>query len=118
VSALTSACLLASWESGGRRIFAFMLPRLERALPPELTRLERPFAAYLRQNVHYTFSGFNWTSAFLDLFLEIGADRIMFSTDYPYSSMSEARAFLDQLPVSPSDKERIAHGNAEQLLRF
>jgi len=96
----------------------FMLPRLERALPPELTRLERPFAAYLRQNVHYTFGGFNWTSAFLDLFLEVGADRIMFSTDYPYSSMIEARAFLDQLPVSPSDRERIAHGNAERLLHF
>jgi predicted TIM-barrel fold metal-dependent hydrolase len=96
----------------------FMLPRLDRALPSELTGSDRPIAAYLRQNVHYTFSGFNWTPAFLDLFLQVGADRIMFSTDYPYSPMTEARAFLDQLPVSPADKERIAHGNAEQLLRF
>jgi hypothetical protein len=29
--------------------------------------------------------------------------------------MAEARAFLEQLPVSDPDKERIAHGNAEQL---
>jgi predicted TIM-barrel fold metal-dependent hydrolase len=42
----------------------------------------------------------------------------MFSADYPYGSMSEARKFLDQLPVSPADKERIAHGNAELLLRL
>jgi predicted TIM-barrel fold metal-dependent hydrolase len=42
----------------------------------------------------------------------------MFSADYPYSSMVEARTFLDQLPVSPADKERIAHGNAERLLRL
>jgi uncharacterized protein len=79
----------------------FMLPRLERALPTELTRLDRPVGAYLRENVHYTFSGFNWTPAFLDLLLQVGADRIMFSTDYPYASMTEARTFLDRLPVSP-----------------
>ncbi|MFL6294480.1 MAG: hypothetical protein ACJ75M_01285, partial [Actinomycetes bacterium] len=27
-------------------------------------------------------------------------------------------AFLDQLPVSAAGKERIAHGNAERLLRL
>jgi uncharacterized protein len=96
----------------------FMLPRLERALPRELTRLDRPVSAYLRENVHYTFSGFNWTPAFLDLLLQVGTDRIMFSTDHPYASMTQARAFLDQLPVSTADKERIAHGNAERLLRL
>jgi predicted TIM-barrel fold metal-dependent hydrolase len=32
--------------------------------------------------------------------------------------MAQARAFLDQLPVSPADRERIAHGNAERLLRM
>jgi predicted TIM-barrel fold metal-dependent hydrolase len=40
----------------------------------------------------------------------------MFSTDHPYASMEEARAFLDGLPVGPADRERIAHGNAERLL--
>jgi predicted TIM-barrel fold metal-dependent hydrolase len=96
----------------------FMLPRLDLALPTRVTKLARPVGAYLRENVHYTISGFNWTPAFLDLFLQIGVDRIMFSADHPYASMSEARAFLDQLPVSPADKERIAHGNAERLLRL
>jgi uncharacterized protein len=96
----------------------FMLPRLERALPTELTGLDRPVSAYLRENVHYTFSGFNWTPAFLDLLLQVGSDRIMFSTDHPYASMTQARTFLDQLPASPADKERIAHGNAERLLRL
>jgi predicted TIM-barrel fold metal-dependent hydrolase len=94
----------------------FMLPRLDRALPPELTGLARPVGAYLRENVHYTFSGFNWTSAFLDLVLQVGVERIMFSADHPYASMAQARAFLDQLPTSPADRERIAHGNAERLL--
>jgi predicted TIM-barrel fold metal-dependent hydrolase len=94
----------------------FMLPRLNRNLPTELTKLERPVAAYLRENVHYTFGGFNFTATFLNLLLEVGVDRIMFSVDHPYGSMAEARTFLQQLPVSEADRERIAHGNAEKLL--
>lgn len=96
----------------------FMMPRLERMFPMEVTKLNHPIGAYLRENVHYTFSGFNFTSTFLDLLLEVGVDRIIFSADYPYSSMKEAHDFLDQLPVSPADKARIAHGNAERLLRL
>jgi uncharacterized protein len=92
----------------------FMLPRLDN-MAMEVTKLHRPISAYLRQNVHYTFSGFNFPAAFLDLLLEVGVDRIMFSVDYPYGSMTKARAFLEQLPVSAADKERIAHGNAERL---
>jgi predicted TIM-barrel fold metal-dependent hydrolase len=96
----------------------FMLPRLELALPREVTKLERPIGAYLRENLHYTVSGFNYLPTFLDLLLQVGAERIMFSADYPYGSMTRARTFLDQLPLSPADKERIAHGNAERLLQL
>jgi len=96
----------------------FMLPRIDRNLPMAVTKLHRPIGAYLRENLHYTISGFNFTPTFLDLFLEVGGNRIMFSADYPYGSMSQARTFLDQLPVSPADKVRIAHGNAEFLLRL
>ncbi len=96
----------------------FMLPRLDRNLPKELTKLERPLGAYLRENVHYTFAGFNFPATFLDLLLEVGVERIMFSVDYPYGSMAEARAFLDHIPVSPVDRERIAHRNAERLFKI
>jgi uncharacterized protein len=96
----------------------FMLPRIELALPTEMTKLERPIGAYLRENLYYTFGGFNYLPTFLDLLLQVGVDRIMFSADYPYASMARARAFLDQLPVSPADKARISHGNAERLLQL
>jgi uncharacterized protein len=96
----------------------FMLPRLDRIMPKEMTKLDRPFGAYLRENVHYTFGGFNFAATFLNLLLEVGAERIMFSVDYPYGSMAEARAFLQHLPVNEADRERIAHGNAEKLLRL
>src|SRR6201996_5658827 len=65
----------------------FMLPRLNKNLPTGMTKLERPIGAYLRENVHYTFAGFNFPATFLDLLLEVGSGRIMFSVDYPYGSM-------------------------------
>ena len=92
----------------------FMLQRLD-VMPTAMTKLSRPISSYLRENIHYTFGGFNYTSTFIDLMLEVGVDRIMFSADYPYASMAQARAFLDQLPVSTADRERIAHSNAERL---
>ncbi|WP_054857922.1 amidohydrolase family protein [Vulcanisaeta sp. JCM 16159] len=94
------------------------MERLDRVLPPRLTGLEKPISAYLKENVSYTISGFNFIPAFLDLYMHVGAERIMFSTDYPYSSMKEAVQFLHQLPISDKDKEKIAHENAERLLRF
>ncbi len=96
----------------------FMMPRIDNVLSPNITKLNHPVVDYLRENIYYTFSGFNFTPTFLNLYLQVGADRIMFSADYPYSPMAQARNFLDQLPVSPVDKHKIAHGNAERILRL
>jgi predicted TIM-barrel fold metal-dependent hydrolase len=95
----------------------FMMSRVD-IMSTSLTRLKHPVSYYLRENVHYTFSGFNYLPTFMDLLMQVGVDRIMFSADYPYGSMAEARAFLDRVPVSPADRERIAYGNAERLLRL
>ena len=77
----------------------FMMPRVDNVLSPNVTKLNHPAADYLRENIYYTFSGFNFTPTFLNLYLQVGADRIIFSADYPYSPMAQARNFLDQLPV-------------------
>ncbi len=96
----------------------FFFQRLD-IIPMATTKLKRPIASYLKENVHYTFSGMNFPPTFLNLLLELGGiERIMFSADYPYQSMQQARAFLEQIPVSAADKERIAHGNAERLLQL
>ncbi|MDO9413411.1 MAG: amidohydrolase family protein [Pseudolabrys sp.] len=96
----------------------FMMPRIEAqgALLPPTARPQKPLGDYLRQNVHYTFGGFNYASTFQTLLSTVGPERIMYSVDYPYGSMATARAFLDTLPVSDAEREAIAHGNAEKLL--
>jgi uncharacterized protein len=96
----------------------FFLPRFDLRLSPKETKLKRPISAYLRENLFYTFGGFNFTATFLDLMLQVGAERILFSADYPYGSMAKAVEFLEGLPVSEADRQRIAHGNAEKLLKI
>ena len=76
----------------------FMMPRLSKTLPMQMTKLDRPLGAYLRENVHYTIAAFNFPAAFLDLMLEVGVERIMFSADHPWGSMAEARS-LDRKSV-------------------
>ncbi|HXM54966.1 MAG TPA: amidohydrolase family protein [Candidatus Dormibacteraeota bacterium] len=96
----------------------FMLARTTAALPRAVTGLERSVAEYVRGNVHVTTSGFFTVPPFLTALLEVGADRIMLSVDYPFSPNQQGRAFLDALPVSPADREKIARGNAARLLHL
>jgi 2,3-dihydroxybenzoate decarboxylase len=50
--------------------------------------------------------------------LEIGADAITFSVDYPYESSHQAVAGLERTTLTATDRDKIAHGNAERLLRL
>jgi uncharacterized protein len=61
-------------------------------------------------------SGFSSMPAFLAAFMTFGADRILFSVDYPFGNNSAAVAYLNNLPVSPEDRQKIAHQNADALL--
>ena len=42
----------------------------------------------------------------------------MFSVDHPFGDSARATDFLRSAPVSPDDRDKIAHGNAERLLRL
>ena len=55
--------------------------------------------------------------AYLGMANTVGIDRVLFTTDHPYGSMKAARSFFDQMPINVNDKEKIAHLNAERLLR-
>jgi uncharacterized protein len=95
---------------------SFMLPRFEATLKPELTGLRHPVSTYLRENFHYTFANFNDEATYANLVAQVGVGRVAFSTDYPFGSMKNARAFLDNLPLTHGDRTSISHRNAEQLL--
>lgn len=96
----------------------FMLDRINNTLAPAAKNLQRPLPEYFLQNFFITTSGF-FTDPPLLLALQVmGADRIIFSVDYPYSTNKQGRTFLDNASISPADKEKIAHLNVERLLRL
>ncbi len=94
-----------------------MLARCDQVMGGEAAKhLRRPISRTILDQVHVTTSGFFTEPPFLLLLQTFGADRILFSVDYPFSPNRVGRAFLDGLPVSPADREKIAHGNADRLL--
>jgi predicted TIM-barrel fold metal-dependent hydrolase len=80
--------------------------------------LERKPVEYLHQQLWITTAGFFRLAPFMATLMTFGADRILFSIDYPFASEIKGRAFLEQLPISPADRLKIAHQNADTLLRL
>jgi predicted TIM-barrel fold metal-dependent hydrolase len=95
----------------------FMLDRIDETTANEAkSRLTRSVRQTILDQVWITTSGFFTMVPFMAALMSFGADRILFSVDYPFASNARARAFLDALPVSPADRAKIAHGNADRLL--
>ena len=50
--------------------------------------------------------------------MEVGADRILYSVDYPFEDTAMAAEWFDHCAISESDRVKIARGNAQQLFRI
>lgn len=101
-------------------LLPFHLSRVDTRLPYLETdvQLAKKPSEYFTENFHITTSGVMATSALLGAVLAIGIDNIMFAIDYPYESTTQAMDFLHGLPLHDTDLHKIAHGNAERLLRL
>ena len=96
-------------------------------LPFMLERSEQVFSSQkepigvkeaILKHVWITTSGFFTIPPFLNALQTFGADRILFSVDYPFSDTEKGWEYLRSLPVSPTDLRKIAASNADQLLRL
>jgi predicted TIM-barrel fold metal-dependent hydrolase len=73
---------------------------------------------YMHENVFITTSGVFDQAAFNCALAEVGIDNILFSVDDPFGDNFEAMEFLKGTEISPEDREKLAHGNAERLLKL
>ena len=96
----------------------FSIARAEMVFGRGAANLKRSIGEYFCEHFYLTTSGYFTTPPFLCMQQVVGVGRIMFSVDYPFSPNTMGRMFLDNLAVSPEDKEKIAHGNAEKLLKL
>lgn len=73
---------------------------------------------YFRDNLLVTTSGNWYEPAFVCTLLALGADNILFAIDWPYEPNTAGMEFFRKLSISDGDKEKIAHLNAERILRL
>src|SRR5215469_12534402 len=73
---------------------------------------------YFCGNFHITTSGNFHTQALIDAILVLGADRIMFSADWPFENIDHAAAWFDVCPISEADRRKIGRDNARRLFKL
>ncbi|RXH41394.1 amidohydrolase family protein [Bradyrhizobium zhanjiangense] len=75
----------------------------------------RKIADYFRENFYITTSGNFRTQTLIDAILEIGADRILFSADWPFENIDHAADWFDSAAISGGDRIKIGRDNARAL---
>ncbi|MCP3373678.1 amidohydrolase family protein [Bradyrhizobium cajani] len=75
----------------------------------------RKIADYFRENFYITTSGNFRTQTLIDAMLEIGADRILFSADWPFENIDHAADWFDSAAISEGDRIKIGRDNARAL---
>ena len=88
------------------------------ATAPRGIEIKKTFQEYFRQNFYITTSGSFRTQALLNAILEIGSDRVLFSTDYPFEELSDAATWFDGASIAENDREKIGRLNAARLFRL
>jgi 2,3-dihydroxybenzoate decarboxylase len=73
---------------------------------------------YIRDNLLVTTSGNWYEPAFVCTLLALGADKILWAIDWPYEANKDGMAFFNKLSLNDDDLHKIAHGNAERILRM
>lgn len=79
---------------------------------------KKPIRHYFRENFFITTSGNFHTPALLNAMMEVGAERIMFSTDWPFENIDHAANWFDACPISEHDRMKIGRTNARRLFKL
>ena len=79
---------------------------------------KRKPSEYFRENFAITTSGVEDHLALQYCIDRIGVDNIMWAIDFPYQPTTPAVAFMDSAPIPDTEKEKIAHGNAERIFHI
>jgi 2,3-dihydroxybenzoate decarboxylase len=95
----------------------FSLWRIDMALARQGNR-STPFRDTFREHFWITTSGNFSTPALLCCVMEMGADRILFSVDYPFVPNPPGVKWMETVPLGPQDREKILSGNARRLLKI
>lgn len=82
---------------------------------PKSYPAKRPLGDYFHENFYITTSGNFRTQTLIDAMLEVGADRILFSADWPFENIDHAANWFDSCAISEADRKKIGSTNARGL---
>lgn len=85
---------------------------------PKAYPAKRPLGEYFANNFYLTTSGNFRTQTLIDAMLEVGADRILFSTDWPFENVDHATSWFDAASISEADRIKIGRTNAQKLFKL
>jgi gamma-resorcylate decarboxylase len=85
---------------------------------PHKYAAKKPVADYFRANFHLTTSGNFSNPALMNTIAEVGAERVLFSADYPFEDIGEAAEWFAAAPLGEADRQKIGRTNAVKLFRL
>ncbi|MBV9941802.1 MAG: amidohydrolase [Solirubrobacterales bacterium] len=103
-------------------VIPFMLARIDEtiggrlALDPAKPSTELSVPEYFERNFHITTSGLFTDPPLRCAIDTLGADKILFAVDHPFSDGAKARQWIDRAPITAEERAKITHENAERLL--
>ncbi|MGB7037260.1 MAG: amidohydrolase family protein [Xanthobacteraceae bacterium] len=95
-----------------------MMARIDDVFQHDVSHLQRPITRAIHDQVWFTTSGIFTQPPFIAALQTFGIDRLLFSVDYPFAPNAAGRKFLDEVALSPADMVKLAHGNADALLKL
>jgi predicted TIM-barrel fold metal-dependent hydrolase len=95
-----------------------MMARADQVFQHDIDHLKRKVSQTILDQVWITTSGIFDQPPFIAALQTFGIDRIMFSIDYPFAPNSAGRKFLNNVALAPADKEKLAHGTADAVLKL
>ncbi len=96
----------------------YYFDRIDEMIPQSLTGFDRSFSEIYKEHVYITPSGIASKGPAMLAIGEMGADHVLWSHDYPYVKRDDVKEFLMGLPISETDKEKIAYKNAKKILKL
>ena len=97
----------------------FWLNRLDNvAARYDISTIKRKPSEYFLDNFVITTSAMFWDPILELSHKVLGPDRILFGVDYPFAQNSAATDWMDDAPISDTDKQKIYSGNARRVFHI
>lgn len=99
-------------------LLPFALWRADSRLTPKYPHLKKSVRNYFLDHFSITTAGVFSTPELVCTASVVGFDNMLFSVDYPFESNEEGVRWFESVPIADSDKRKLAHLNAERLLKL